>query len=152
MSRMKPSGTDAGNQYLGGPSQAFSIDELGEREVEPVYREMNLTEIEKEAFMAEKLLVQIQDSNDDNAERIIPVWVNGRVQHFIRGVPIEVKRCYVERLARAKRTTFRQDLESDEPTKVNRINPQTALTYPFMVLQDNNPQGAGWLRQVLSEV
>ncbi|MGE0383415.1 MAG: hypothetical protein AB7N65_14195 [Vicinamibacterales bacterium] len=103
------------------------------------------------AFMEEKVLIQVAESTDPNAENPITVAVNGRNQFIWRGVPTVVKRKFVERLARAKSTSYAQDVNTMDPTVFNKLHSRTALQYPFTVLEDRNPKGADWLRKVLAE-
>lgn len=115
---------------------------------------------ERLAFMEELVQVMIhedQNANDDPQPYVF-LSVNGegpmpnKVPWVPRGVPINIKRKFVERLARAKRETVKS---------VEKVNAQgeryieypkhASLQYPFSVLRDDNPRGATWLTQVLSE-
>lgn len=106
---------------------------------------------EEMAFMEEKVIVNVHTTPDPNAENPVPVFVNGRSQYLFRGVPTIVRRCFVERLARAKLTGYRQDLSEVEPNKYNRLYMETGLLYPFSVVRDDNPKGSAWLTKVLQE-
>lgn len=77
--------------------------------------------------------------------------VNGRSQFFQRGTPQEVKRYFVERLARAKRTSYSQNLDERLGESMNNMQSRHALRYPFSVIEDKNPKGSAWLRQILAE-
>lgn len=104
------------------------------------------------AFMEEKLLVVLNEESDPNAENPVQVACNGINQFFIRGQAQEVKRKYVEILARAKRTTITTPEVTDATgARTHMIKQATSLRYPFQVLQDPNPKGPAWLRAVLSE-
>lgn len=108
--------------------------------------------LEALAFNEELITVQVADSEDPNAERVIEVGVNGKKQFFKRGQPQTVKRKYVEALARAKVTNYSQRVDATDPLVMNRLNPRTALRYPFALLEDANPRGGqAWLRQIMSE-
>lgn len=101
-------------------------------------------------FMEEKVQIVVHESNDPNAENPIQVSVNGRVQFIWRGEEIWVRRKYVERLSRARSTSYKQDLTNAEPTQYNVLHGRTALVYPFAVRQDS-PAGQKWLRNLLAE-
>ena len=100
----------------------------------------------------EPVTVMVMESTDDNADQIVSVWVNGRVQNFIRGNPQTVRRCYVERLARAKKTVYSQTLDERQgESAFNAMRARYGLRYPFSVIEDKNPNGAAWLRGILAE-
>lgn len=103
------------------------------------------------AFMEEMIEVEMHESTDMNASPIEDVYCNGVVQRFIRGVPIAVKRKFVQILADSKATAIRVDVGIQGDQVVNRVNKNTAVRYPFRVIRDDNPMGAAWLRQVLRQ-
>lgn len=104
------------------------------------------------AFMEERVEVMVHESSNENEEDIVSVWCNGRRQNFIRGVPVVVKRKFVERLARAKPTSYKnEEFVDHEGAKSVRWPKKTTLRYPFSVIRDENPRGAPWLRKVLAE-
>ena len=101
------------------------------------------------AFFEELVEVEVHESTDPNAEAVVDLYCNGVSQRFIRGVPLVVKRKYVQILATAKPQTIstRATVSGDEV--INRITKHTALRYPFRVIRDDNPKGADWLRETL---
>lgn len=105
-------------------------------------------------FMNEMVTVLLHDSTDPNAEPIPSVSVNGVNQFFIRNRPQTVKRKFVAALARAKPTAFSQHIHVEQATGnvVQRMNPRTALKYPFSVINDPNPRGAAWLQSILGQI
>jgi hypothetical protein len=119
-------------------------------EIEVVNLTANLDAV---SFFNEIVTVVVHESTDQNAEPIPQVTVNGRNQFFLRGQPIKVRRKYVAALARAKRTSFRQSIRTDELSGgvVQRMTPSTGLVYPFSVIDDPNPRGREWLQGVLAE-
>lgn len=141
---------DSRDQYL-GRQDPIDPDETGDPSVEIIDGPLPKTQIEIEAFMNEIVTVVVADTTDKNAARIVPVSVNGRTQNFIRGVPQRCRRCYVERLARAKETSYQQDLDPRAGERMNTLYPHAAQSYPFSVIEDPNPRGAAWLRKVLAE-
>lgn len=146
--------TEAAEQYLGA-TPAFSVDDIGVNtgaSIEVIDSVLTGDKVAIEAFMAEKINVIVLESSDDTENEIVETWVNGRVQRFLRGTPQWVKRCYVEALARAKRTTYRQVLDERLGVQAfNQMRPNHTLAYPFTVLEDQNPKGPQWLRGVLAE-
>lgn len=141
------------NQYL-GKADAFNIDEIGDGpiNVEVVERPLTSDKAEQERFMNERMTIMLADSNDPNDTELVQVSINGRNQFFRRGFPQSVRRCYVERLARMKRTSYSQDLDERKGEAVyNTMRPHHALKYPFTVIEDANPLGGPWLRNLLAE-
>lgn len=146
-------GIDTTNEYL-GKADEFNISEIGDGplNIEVVDKVLTCDKAEQEAFMNEMVTIMVHDSTDENAEPLIPVGINGRMQYFARGVPQRVRRCYVERLARAKKTSYSQNLDERLGEALyNTMRPHHALKYPFSVVEDPNPKGAAWLRNLLAE-
>lgn len=102
------------------------------------------------AFMNEMVTVRIHPSTDRNANPLPDVYVNGRVQRFPRGEEITVRRCFVERLAFARLTTFENQKIKDANGDDKYIYPaHTAEVYPFTVIGDS-PKGEAWLKSIMS--
>lgn len=115
-----------------------------------VVQSAGIDEYAKElAFMEELVEVEVHESTDPNAEPVVDLYCNGIVQRIIRGVPISVKRKYVQILANARQTSMTTTVKVDGDNVVNRINKHTAARYPFRVLRDDNPKGRDWLRGAL---
>lgn len=143
---------DAQAEYLGAERE-FNIDEIGDgqKDIEVVDRAIKADAIDMEAFMNERISVMVHDSTDPNDDELIMVGVNGVRQFFRRGYTQTVRRCFVERLARAKRTSYSQNLDDRLGESMNNMRPHHALRYPFSVIEDPNPKGASWLRNLLAE-
>lgn len=144
---------DTTNEYLGKESQ-FNIDEIGSGspDIEVVDRVLSNDALEAEAFMREMVNITVHDSTSDIEEPLVRVLVNGVSQFIRRGYPQDVRRCYVERLARMKPTSYSQTLdERNGEAEFNRLRSHHALRYPFSVNHDPNPKGAAWLRNILAE-
>lgn len=124
------------------------IGELGDPAPVVVEGPVNLS---TEEFNEEVLTVVMHESTEKDALDLVPIWINGRVQNFARGHPQQVKRKYVEKLARTKRTTFSQNRTPGLGEAGNTMYPKMALEFPFSVMHDPNPNGAAWLRKVLAE-
>lgn len=127
-------------------------ESLDEREIEVLDKPVSKEKMDELAFMEEMVTIKVHDTNDPTAIPVPPVWVNGKAQYFVRGMEQTVRRKYVERLARAKITTFSQREEFDE--QGNRVFvqvPHSAQLFPFELVEDANPRGRDWLRSVLRD-
>jgi hypothetical protein len=104
-----------------------------------------------EAFMHEVLVVTVHEDSDEEALPVVTLCVNGTTQPIFRGIPTPIKRKYVEALARAKETKYRQALDDpNDPASITMV-PRSALAYPFTVESDPNPRGRVWLRELLKQ-
>lgn len=120
---------------------------LEARHIEPV-EHVSSEKLAMLAFMEEVVTVVVHDSTNPQDERIVEVWNDGIPQRFIRGQEQQVKRKYVEVLARAKQEGYSQE---ELPNKEGYRNiPHTALRYPFAVVGDSD-KGKAWLKRVLAE-
>ena len=149
MARHK-STVEAASEYLGSEAP-FSIGEIGVGDVEVIDRPMKLDAFDNEKFMNEPVTVVVLGSGDENETDLVQVGVNGVTQFFRRDVAQVVKRKFVARLARSKRTDYRQTLDDRLGEAMNTMNPRHALKYPFTVIEDKNPKGAAWIKAVLAE-
>ncbi len=103
------------------------------------------------AFAEELVEIMVHDTTDPKENKLVQVAVNGKNQYFLRGETQKVRRKYIEVLARAKKTTYTQEKYADTTgADALRNVPHTALQYPFSVVNDPNPRGAAWLRQILA--
>lgn len=118
--------------------------------IEPADRVIDRGWAENMAFANEKVTVTVHESTEKNAEPIVEVFCDGIPQRFIRGQAQEVKRKFVEVLARARSTSYSQREERDGGFVEGSVfDPHTALRYPFSVNHDPNPRGADWLKSIL---
>lgn len=104
-----------------------------------------------EAFMNELVTVVIHSTTDENQAPHIIVNCNGINQPIIRGYPTQVKRKYVEILARMKETKYTQRTPNPAAPDVSEMVARSGLAYPFEVTDDKNPRGRAWLQNVLAE-
>ena len=143
---------ETSNEYL-GKEDSVSIDSIGsgKKETEVIDKVVPGDNIEYEAFMHEPVTIMVHESTDENDVDLVQVLVNGSNAFFQRGQPTITKRYFVERLARAKRTSYSQNLDERLGEAMNNLKPRNALKYPFSVMEDSNPKGAAWLRQILAE-
>ena len=102
------------------------------------------------AFANEMVTVRVHTTTDKNAHPLPDVSVQGRVQRFPRGEEIKVRRCFVERLARAMATTF-GNLKIKGPDGEDKYvyPPSSAEVVPFTVINDT-PKGEAWLKSLLT--
>lgn len=145
-------GVEAATEYL-GREEEFSIDAIGsgQKDLEVIDKVVPSESLSLEAFMHEPVCIVVHDSNDPNDVELVPVSVNGNQVFIQRNQPTTVKRCFVERLARAKRTSYTQDLDDRLGEAMNTMKPRHSLRYPFSVVEDKNPKGSAWLRGILAE-
>lgn len=105
--------------------------------------------LDLEAFMHEAVKIRVHGSPEEGALPVISVIVNGTIQPIPRDQEVTVKRKYVEALARAKATTYKQATNPIDPSDI-RMVPTTVLSYPFTVIEDTE-RGKGWLRKILAQ-
>jgi len=104
-----------------------------------------------EAFMHELVTINVDPTTDENSPPYVIVSVNGTNCPVPRGVSVDIKRKYVEVLARMKETRYTQiQGDSGRPDDLRMIE-RTGLCYPFDMIQDKNPRGRAWLSKVLAE-
>lgn len=127
------------------------VEVHGDQELEPIVNQEFDRTVAEEAFMNELVEIEVAPTTDDNAPSSFVLNVNNVNQPIMRGVPIKVKRKYVEVLARCKETRHTQPVrDMTNPEAGNALIGRTALAYPFQVLQDSG-KGMAWLRAVMAE-
>ena len=142
---------DAGAEFL-GKEDTLAIGEISSRAgIDVVDKPMPKEAFAVEAFMNEPVTILVNPSQDPDEPQLVQVGVNGVNQFMPRGVPIAVKRKYVEVLARAKRTDFAQKLDERLGEAMNHLRAMHSLRYPFSVISDPSPNGGAWLTGVLAE-
>ena len=120
--------------------------------IDPVSQVADLRELAaSEAFMNEMVEVMVHSSTDENQAPHVILNCNGTNQPILRGVPMRVRRKYVEILARMKETKYSQVTRNPAaPDQIDMIA-RHGLAYPFEMLSDENPRGRAWLSNVLAE-
>lgn len=104
------------------------------------------------AFMEEKLVIFMHETNDPNADQKVFLGINGRGIWLDRGGTYRIARKYVERLARAKPEGIQTKAARDgEGMHTTHIVKHRAMLYAFSVMEDKNPKGAAWLREIMSQ-
>lgn len=133
---------------IGGASAEVKV--TSDQTIEIPTKEFNKA-VEEEAFMNEIVTVEVSETTNENEPPSFVLSVNGITQPVFRGVPTQMRRMFVEVLARCKETKYNQRTRNpNEPDKIELVS-RTALAYPFQVLEDPNPKGRAWLRAVLQE-
>lgn len=141
---------------IGTGGKDTQVEVFSDQEIEPIvsqeFKEGQHKEMfDQEAFMNEMVEIEVAETTDDNAPTSFVLNVNNVNQPIVRGIPMNVKRKYVEVLARCKETKYKQPMrDMANPEAGNQLNGSTALTYPFTVLRDS-PRGMAWLRAVKAE-
>lgn len=158
MPRLKRQEVDAAAEQVGQDApRVLKSTGPAKKALEPAKIEVVESPIDTEwaanmKFNEEILRVIVHESTDKNAEQIVEVFNGGIPQRFIRGQEQEVKRKFVEVLARAKMTTYSQEKVRDDAGNESYRNiPHTALRYPFAVLMDPSPRGKDWLKAILAQ-
>lgn len=139
----------------------FDIPEIGKGEVIPSVGEgdRNFEEaIRQEAFMAEFVTIRMHiDTTPGKLPMVMP-QVNGVNQPIPKGVPVRIRRKYLEILARNKREDYEQVAMSmedvvrlPENVNTNRMVGTSMLIDGFEVIEDKNPIGREWLNKILLE-
>ena len=136
-----------------GTKPVFRADMTASEKMEAmvIHAQSQKKYLDEMAFMNEEVTVRVHPSTDKNANPFPEVFVNGRVQRFVRGAEQKVRRCFVEVLARAKGTTFDNVKMKDTEGEDKYVYPtHTAEVYPFVVIGDT-PKGDAWLKQVMAQ-
>jgi hypothetical protein len=108
-------------------------------------------QIKLERFMNEMVVITVHESPNEEDLPVVCPMVNGTGQPIVRGYPTAVKRKYVECLARAKETKYKQvQMDANDPSSLKMV-PRTVLAYPFAIERDDNPNGRAWLRDIIRQ-
>ena len=130
--------------HLGGELERIGFDANGKRIRSKKWHD-------EMAFANEMVTVRVHPSTDRHANPLPDVYVNGRVQRFPRGEEIQVRRCFVERLARACATTFGSMKVTGADGEDRYVYPpSSAEVFPFVVIGDT-PKGEAWLKRIRAE-
>jgi hypothetical protein len=117
--------------------------------------------MELESFMHDMITIQTHPpagTDSETNERVITFRVRDKVQNVLLGGTQQVRRCFVEAMARCRNAYVKAEAvpvstSSDSHTYKNPTSLNTkALKYPFSVVHD--PRGAiglRWLNQVLRD-
>lgn len=130
----------------------LDIGEIGEQgDIEVVERPLTLADADLEAFMNEPVTINVADSHDPNAAAIEYLAVDGRTQYVARGKTQTIKRKFVERLVRARNTSYSQNVDPTQGEGMNKVFPHSAAMIPFTIIKDT-ARGMKWFAALLNEV
>lgn len=119
---------------------------------EVVDRAPSKDKLEALRFNEDILTIRVHETTDKAAHPLPEVWNDGIVQRFQRGIEMNVKRKFVEILARCKPTGYTQQKVQFEGIDDIINIPHTAVLYPFAVLHDPaGAKGHAWLKGILEE-
>ena len=104
-----------------------------------------------EAFMNELVTVHVHSTTDENQAPQFILNCNGVNQPVVRGVDITIRRKYVEIMARMKETKYTQVTPNPAAPDVSEMRARHGLVFPFDLVNDPNPRGRAWLKNVLAE-
>jgi hypothetical protein len=115
---------NAASQHLGTPrprdfgsTGEVAPSGMPERLVEPVEGPNAMSRADELAFNEEVLTVVVHTTSDQNADPFPTFWVNGEKAICFRGVERQVKRKFVERMARSRINNVRQRYYVDATRK-----------------------------------
>ena len=132
--------------------ESKTLGEIGEgKGIEKVTDPNVVAAAKLEEFMNQVLTVVVAKDGTPGALPVICPTVNGINQPIIRGNQQQIKRKYVEVLARSRITNYEQQvLDPAKPENI-QMNEITAITYPFSVVQDPHRNGGKWLQAILAQ-
>lgn len=133
-------------------SRAFDLPEAGNPgPIEKVAETDFVKAAELENFMQEMVTVYVAPSTTAGELEVITPMVNGVNQPIIRGREIQVKRKYIEALARGRTIVYDQQVQDPSRPENIQMVERAAVTYPFSVSHDPNPKGRAWLEAILAQ-
>jgi hypothetical protein len=133
-------------------SRGPARESLEPARIQPVGRVVSKEKLDALKFNEDVLTIVVHDSTNPLDDPMPEVWNDGTPQRFQRGKEMQVKRKYVEVLARAKKTTYTQRKVKNQLGEETYINvPHSALKYPFAVIHDPSPNGKAWLQSIINE-
>lgn len=128
---------------------------LSESDIEVIDRPYNQSKMDELKFMENMLTIYVHETSDPTDEPY-PYVCNGDVKNTIylaRGVNQQVKRKYVEVLARGKKTSRgNEQFTQRDGTDAFRYPAHTTLRTPFSVIHDPaGEKGRIWLQNLLAQ-
>lgn len=114
------------------------------------------------AFNEEWVKIRLEPTAEKNASTHFPIWVNGKgcevlqpngrideIAYIPVGLPVTIKRKYVEVIVRAKLDTIQTKvLDETSENPHNIVNRFTSAVHSFSILEDKNPLGIEWLTEL----
>ena len=135
-------------------AKGIDTSQLDDQEtVEPVTTTDLASLARDEAFMQERVVVELFPTTNPNEPPYALLNVNSERVVVPRNRPTPIKRMHLEVLARMKETRISQTVPDGYVGSIGMesLRGNTALVYPFRVVEDKNPKGAAWLAQIASE-
>jgi len=126
--------------------------EVGDEDIELI-ASSSMSKAQVEKFMNEKVVIEIEASNEPSAEVFVHSGNNGRAQYIKRGEPQSIKRKYLYSLLAAQKVgfgcAFGRDANGNE---YNRLSASSSTTHRVRLIRDDNPQGGmKWIQQAIRE-
>lgn len=114
---------------------------------------VNKEKMKAEKFNQDMLTVMVAQTTDPTDEPVPYVIVNGTRQNFIRGMEQQVKRMFVEKLLRAKKTSYTQRLVKDSQNNDTYVNdPHTVpATHVAIIYDPAGEKGRDWYNKIRQE-
>lgn len=127
-------------------------DALEDAVIVPAERPINGEKAAMLQFMEMPITVHIHTTSDPTAEQVFEIINGGQREFFRRGETKTVRRKFVDILATRKITTYSQKRIQDKDGIWQDVQvPNSALRYPFSVVEDRHPRGADWLTAMLAQ-
>ena len=127
------------------------LDELGEQQpIELVAANDIVKPGELDAFMEEFVRVYVYPDAGEGKLHVVCPQVNGINQPIVRGYEQDVKRKYIEAMARSKVTDYAPMQPNFKNPEDMAMIPMTNLTAQFEVRGDSD-KGQRWLAAILAE-
>jgi len=129
-----------------------TLPEIGEDDPELI-ASSSMSKAQVEKFMNEKVVIEIEASDDPNAEVFVHSGNNGRAQYIKRGEPQAIKRKYLYSLLAAQKVGFGCAFgRLANGNEYNRLSPSSSTTHRVRLISDENPQGGmKWIQQAIRE-
>lgn len=108
-------------------------------------------DIDKERFNNDVLTVQFAPRSNENEPLFAEVNVNGKRVVARRGDTVQMKRFQVAVLAQSKIARVEQQRVTGPDGNPQYVEREIfSQTYPFSVIDDQDPRGRAWLKQQLA--
>lgn len=141
---------------VGQPDAVILTDgtlDTGGAKIEPVEpRGLNDDYMDELAFMEEDIVINIQESPDENADNPVMVGVNGVFKAIYRGQDTIIKRKFVDALIVKMTRISTPEFINAAGERARKIDQRQALRYPFTLVEDKNPKGIEWMRRRMADV
>jgi hypothetical protein len=156
---------DAVNRPVGRPRKELHSDDMELRDIPKIALDnitpgsegivVSDTGIDKDyaeamAFMEEPVTIRLERTNEKNAAKVHMFAVNGVQKWIPVGTPVDVRRKYLEVIARAQPYNVNTEvIEVEGQDPINNMVRTSSSKYPFSVIHDPNPKGANWLTNLM---